>query len=350
MLSVQVEKTRHYLLLREKLETAQRPGPETLSPASSEDSEAHSLSSASSPLSADGRASPPETPNERQRELAVKVGSWAVGRVGSTAMTQPRQSSSDVALSVLGPVRDWSWEDEGPMESPCPQPPPHPLWNLGASSLSSGMSSLKYRNRWGADHPNPSPFCGWGHRAGLHPVPVLPGEASPACPVFLEACRCSHLDLQCRAPGPVSVLLGAEPSAEPGPRRLLTGCLLSLQCLRLLTHTFNREYTHSHVCISASESKVGTESGPEPPPGSWLPRQSHGTPAVLGPHSLPRSLPCWPLPLPGGATPHGPQGACPNVWLSCTFPSTTQCGPPCSLKPYSHESLVGLGGGGRYLQ
>lgn len=22
-------------------------------------------------------------------------------------------------------------------------------------------------------------------------------------------------------------------------------------------HTFNREYTHSHVCISASESKVG---------------------------------------------------------------------------------------------
>uniref|UniRef100_A0A8C9W632 plus-end-directed kinesin ATPase n=1 Tax=Scleropages formosus TaxID=113540 RepID=A0A8C9W632_SCLFO len=30
--------------------------------------------------------------------------------------------------------------------------------------------------------------------------------------------------------------------------------LLYLQCLRLLTHTFNREY--SHVCISASESKV----------------------------------------------------------------------------------------------
>lgn len=32
--------------------------------------------------------------------------------------------------------------------------------------------------------------------------------------------------------------------------------LLSPQCLRLLTHTFNREYSHSHVCISASESKV----------------------------------------------------------------------------------------------
>ncbi|XP_066214277.1 kinesin-like protein KIF1A, partial [Saccopteryx leptura] len=68
----EVEKTRHYLLLREKLETAQRPGPEALSPASSEDSESHSMSSASSPLSADGRPSPLEAPSERQRELAVK--------------------------------------------------------------------------------------------------------------------------------------------------------------------------------------------------------------------------------------------------------------------------------------
>lgn len=68
----EVEKTRHYLLLREKLETAQRPGPEALSPASSEDSEAHSSSSASSPLAAEGRPSSLEAPNERQRELAVK--------------------------------------------------------------------------------------------------------------------------------------------------------------------------------------------------------------------------------------------------------------------------------------
>ncbi|KAM8788131.1 kinesin-like protein KIF1A [Rhynchonycteris naso] len=68
----EVEKTRHYLLLREKLETAQRPGPEALSPTSSEDSESHSSSTASSPLSADGRPSPLEAPSERQRELAVK--------------------------------------------------------------------------------------------------------------------------------------------------------------------------------------------------------------------------------------------------------------------------------------
>uniref|UniRef100_H0XDJ2 Kinesin family member 1A n=1 Tax=Otolemur garnettii TaxID=30611 RepID=H0XDJ2_OTOGA len=68
----EVEKTRHYLLLREKLETTQRPVPEALSPASSEDSESHGSSSASSPLSAEGRPSPLEAPNERQRELAVK--------------------------------------------------------------------------------------------------------------------------------------------------------------------------------------------------------------------------------------------------------------------------------------
>ncbi|XP_075808230.1 kinesin-like protein KIF1A isoform X10 [Microtus pennsylvanicus] len=68
----EVEKTRHYLLLREKLETTQRPGPEALSPASSEDSESRSSSGASSPLSAEGQPSPLEVPNERQRELAVK--------------------------------------------------------------------------------------------------------------------------------------------------------------------------------------------------------------------------------------------------------------------------------------
>uniref|UniRef100_A0A8D2B6N4 plus-end-directed kinesin ATPase n=1 Tax=Sciurus vulgaris TaxID=55149 RepID=A0A8D2B6N4_SCIVU len=68
----EVEKTRHYLLLREKLETTQRPGPEVLSPASSEDSESRSSSGASSPLSAEGRRSPLEAPSERQRELAVK--------------------------------------------------------------------------------------------------------------------------------------------------------------------------------------------------------------------------------------------------------------------------------------
>lgn len=74
----QVEKTRHYLLLREKLETTQRPGPEAPSPACSEDSGSHGPSGPSSPLSAEGRPSPLEAPNERQRELAVKVAQAAL--------------------------------------------------------------------------------------------------------------------------------------------------------------------------------------------------------------------------------------------------------------------------------
>ncbi|XP_064313072.1 kinesin-like protein KIF1A isoform X14 [Phalacrocorax carbo] len=72
----EVEKTRHYLLLREKLEMTQRLGLETLSSCSSEDSESRSTSCVSSPLSVDGapegRTSPAETPSERQKELAVK--------------------------------------------------------------------------------------------------------------------------------------------------------------------------------------------------------------------------------------------------------------------------------------
>lgn len=69
------------------------------------------------------------------------------------------------------------------------------------------------------------------------------------------------------APSPGSPPAVPSPSAShprPRPSRVqgpLTGRLLSPQCLRLLTHSFNREYTHSHVCVSASESKVGTGRG-----------------------------------------------------------------------------------------
>lgn len=77
---MQVEKTRHYLLLREKLETTQRLGLDSLSSSSSEDSDSRSTSCVSSPISADGtpegRNLPLDTPSERQKELAVKV--WDV--------------------------------------------------------------------------------------------------------------------------------------------------------------------------------------------------------------------------------------------------------------------------------
>lgn len=103
---------------------------------------------------------------------------------------------------------------------------------------------------------------------------------------------------------------------------------LSPQCLRLLTHTFNREYSHSHVCISASESKVlplpglhragrgreGYVAG-----GGWLGRDQMGTMACVVPAlgSLPSPLTLVFLELlalrtvPG----EGPAG-----WRSCLSP------------------------------
>ncbi|XP_053160546.1 kinesin-like protein KIF1A isoform X5 [Hemicordylus capensis] len=72
----EVEKTRHYLLLREKLETTQRFVLDSLSSSCSEDSDSRSTSCVSSPISADGtpegRSLPLDTPSERQKELAVK--------------------------------------------------------------------------------------------------------------------------------------------------------------------------------------------------------------------------------------------------------------------------------------
>ncbi|XP_039212328.1 kinesin-like protein KIF1A isoform X23 [Crotalus tigris] len=72
----EVEKTRHYLLLREKLETTQRLGLDSLSSSSSEESDSRSTSYVSSPISADGtpegRPLPLDIPSERQKELAVK--------------------------------------------------------------------------------------------------------------------------------------------------------------------------------------------------------------------------------------------------------------------------------------
>uniref|UniRef100_A0A8C5SM18 plus-end-directed kinesin ATPase n=1 Tax=Laticauda laticaudata TaxID=8630 RepID=A0A8C5SM18_LATLA len=72
----EVEKTRHYLLLREKLETTQRLGLDSLSSSSGEDSDSRSTSYVSSPISADGtpegRPLPLDIPSERQKELAVK--------------------------------------------------------------------------------------------------------------------------------------------------------------------------------------------------------------------------------------------------------------------------------------
>uniref|UniRef100_A0A8C5CJW9 plus-end-directed kinesin ATPase n=1 Tax=Gadus morhua TaxID=8049 RepID=A0A8C5CJW9_GADMO len=64
----EVEKTRHYLLLREKLEATLQAGQEALY----KTSDASQLSPALSPVMSPTVAGPPAPPNQRQRELAAK--------------------------------------------------------------------------------------------------------------------------------------------------------------------------------------------------------------------------------------------------------------------------------------
>uniref|UniRef100_A0A663LRR7 plus-end-directed kinesin ATPase n=1 Tax=Athene cunicularia TaxID=194338 RepID=A0A663LRR7_ATHCN len=71
----------------------------------------------------------------------------------------------------------------------------------------------------------------------------------------LRLCNLQHSPLSCRCwwdspPWGSQRRMVGEGASHP------TILLLSPQCLRLLTHTFNREYSHSHVCISLSEMSV----------------------------------------------------------------------------------------------
>uniref|UniRef100_A0A8C4LKF2 plus-end-directed kinesin ATPase n=1 Tax=Equus asinus asinus TaxID=83772 RepID=A0A8C4LKF2_EQUAS len=166
----EVEKTRHYLLLREKLEATQRPGPEVLSPISSEDSESHSSSCASSPLSAEGRPSPLEAPNERQRELAVKVGqaggAWRPSPCPSTKALSPLQLS-EMSVTLL---RD-------PSMSP-----------LGAATLtpSSTCPSLVEGRYGAADLRTPQP-CSRPASPEPEPVPEADSKKPPSPSPVSEA-------------------------------------------------------------------------------------------------------------------------------------------------------------------
>lgn len=66
---IQVEKTRHYLLLREKLEATLQAGQDALYKSSDINNFAKSPILSHSPSS----SLAPDSPNQRQRELAAKV-------------------------------------------------------------------------------------------------------------------------------------------------------------------------------------------------------------------------------------------------------------------------------------
>ncbi|XP_041419357.1 kinesin-like protein KIF1A isoform X4 [Xenopus laevis] len=61
---------------------------------------------------------------------------------------------------------------------------------------------------------------------------------------------------------PIQLTEVGSPRAEENPLETASERQkeLAAKCLRLLTHTFNREYSYSHVCVSASESKLSEMS------------------------------------------------------------------------------------------
>ncbi|KAL4630705.1 kinesin-like protein KIF1A isoform X2 [Arapaima gigas] len=113
----EVEKTRHYLLLREKLEATLLLGQETGSSCGSDDLSDSSKSSSSNAASCPNFA--PESPNERQRELAVKCLrllshtfnreyshvciSASESKLSEMSVTMLKDSTSSSALNTLTP-------------------------------------------------------------------------------------------------------------------------------------------------------------------------------------------------------------------------------------------------------
>ncbi|KAJ8418620.1 hypothetical protein AAFF_G00001190 [Aldrovandia affinis] len=113
----EVEKTRHYLLLREKLESTLMLGQDSLSSCGSEDQSDSSQSSTD--IGALGSSLTPDSPNERQRELAAKCLrllthtfnreyshvciSASESKLSEMSVTLMRDSASASALSTLTP-------------------------------------------------------------------------------------------------------------------------------------------------------------------------------------------------------------------------------------------------------
>lgn len=206
---LKVEKTRHYLLLREKLETSQRPGPEVLSPASSEDCESRSSSGASSPLSAEGQQSPLEAPNERQRELAFKVGGASGGPRPTPGGPLIPGQSSDPASRAAGSSQPQEREVRDP--EPALAAPSHcgagVGWGPFAAPSPRATCPLGNQSLWELAAPC---RAGRPHRVGQGKV----SARRAVCAAHLSAGGAGHLAGQA----------WPRPPAAPGLTRTLSAC------------------------------------------------------------------------------------------------------------------------------
>lgn len=108
--NVQVEKTRHYLLLREKLEATLQAGQDALYKSSDISELAKSPVMSQSPSSSPA----PDSPNQRQRELAAKV----------TGLLRGTPEETSLPIAVL---------------TPPPSAPPSPVSASADAHLQQGL-------------------------------------------------------------------------------------------------------------------------------------------------------------------------------------------------------------------
>ncbi|KAG8508288.1 LOW QUALITY PROTEIN: Kinesin-like protein KIF1B, partial [Galemys pyrenaicus] len=235
----EVEKTRHYLLLREKLEATQKPSPEAPSPGSSEDSASRSSSGASSPLTAEGRPSPLDTPNERQRELAVKC-LRLLTHTFNREYAQGHVCTSASESKVRPPPRPVRGQGQAAPASPVPAQPrpaaPAPPQAGGRGRRTERCSRLCCPSscpagggpgpgRWLSPKPTASTGGGLGPAPRPEALGWAPGTGGPSR-------RCQQELRLARAPAPsgsslssqlseMSVTLLRDPSMSPlGPATL----------------------------------------------------------------------------------------------------------------------------------
>lgn len=132
--SLQVEKTRHYLLLREKLEATLQAGQDALNKSGDISDFAKSPILSQSP----GSSPAPDSPNQRQRELAAKVpvDPWGLSRQTPSSapvfwnrnfslVSSPVSASADAHLQpgVQPGEQQCQWEQGEPQ--PRPSDPTH---------------------------------------------------------------------------------------------------------------------------------------------------------------------------------------------------------------------------------
>lgn len=162
---LQVEKTRHYLLLREKLEATLQAGQDALNKSGDIGDFAKSPILSHSP----GSSPAPDSPNQRQRELAAKV---PVDPWDLQQQSPHTHLSSEIESFLLCPLQ-------------CLRLLMH-TFNREYSQVSSSASESKVSPSLGPLTPPTNPAVPWNFTA-KYLSPSLQSPSAPSSPVHLSS-------------------------------------------------------------------------------------------------------------------------------------------------------------------